>query len=136
MNRSPDKPWGTGKFPAYTSFHLQVNVCQDGNGNVWSDHDFASETDNAVAMTLPQGGIPQIAHALLTEAVRREIFMCALLELTKDDDFLDRYMESDAATKAVMETDLQQAATHVITNTLKKMTPGTVSEVLTMMTKS
>jgi hypothetical protein len=125
MPQSPDKPWTPGKHPTYTAFRLQVNVCQDGDGNVWSDHDFASLADEQVAQGLPQGSIPQVAHALLTEAVRREAFLCALLELGNSPDLLE---DTEKA-----QPDIERYTTHVITKALEKMVPGAVAEVLAMM---
>jgi len=133
MNQSPPKPWTPGKHPTYSALQLVVNVCQDEHGNVWSDHDFHTPADASVAGDLPQGGAPQVAHALLTEAVRREAFMCALVELTKDGEYLARWVAADDEGKARMETDIGFAAKHVITQTLEKMVPGAVSEVLAMM---
>lgn len=133
MSQSPEKPWVPGTHPTYSAFRLVVNVCQDEHGNVWSDHNFTTPADLEVAGNLPQGGAPQVAHALLTEAVRREVFLCALIELTKDEGFLVRYTAADDEVKARMEAELAIAAKHVITRTLDKMVPGSVSEVLAMM---
>lgn len=133
MSRSPDKPWVPGKHPTYSALRLIVNVCQDEHGNVWSDHGFQTPADEQVAGELPQGGAPQVAHALLTEAVRREVFMCALIELTKEPGFLTRYQAADEAGQEQIRRDLAAAAQHVITRTLTKMVPGAVAEVLAMM---
>jgi len=133
MSRSPEKPWVPGTHPTYSAFRLQVNVCQDQHGNVWSDHDFATPADMSVAQSLRQGGAPQVAHALLTEAIRREAFMCALIAETKEKGFLARYKASSAEEKLRVEAELQGYATHVITQALGKMTPGAVAEVLAMM---
>ena len=116
--RSPEKPWVKGVHPEYTALQLVVNVCQDQHGNVWSDHGFLSPADEVLARGLPQGGAPQLAHVFLTEAVRREAFMCALLELTKDPDFLSRRA---AGQHDRVETDLQFFVTHTITRALEKM---------------
>ena len=133
MSQSPEKPWVPGQHPTYSAFRLVVNVCQDEHGSVWSDHGFATPADVEVAGNLPQGGAPQVAHALLTGAVRREVFLCALIELTKDKGFLAQYTAADDAEKRRMEAGLAAAAKLVITRTLDKMVPGSVAEVLAMM---
>ena len=133
MNRSPDKPWKRGKHPTYTALRLTVNICQDEHGNVWSDHDFETPEDEKLAGELPQGGAPQVAHALLTEAVRREAFLCALIELTKTPGLLTLWREAGDAERARIEQELEHAAKHVITSTLTKMVPGAVAEILSMM---
>jgi hypothetical protein len=131
--RSPNKPWIPGNHPDYAALRLRVNLCQDRQGNVWSDHNFETAADAVVARTLPQGGVPQIAHALLTEAVRREAFVCALVEMTKDPKFLARYKSSTPEEKASIEANLQKAATFVITKALEKMVGPSVADVLAMM---
>lgn len=133
MNQSPPKPWVPGKHPSYSAFRLLVNVCVDEHGNVWSDHDFLGEGDEMVARGLHQGGAPQVAHGLLTEAIRREAFMCALLSLTQDPSFIHRYKMSEGAEKEVLQTSVRDQTRQVISSVLSKMTPGLVAEVLEMM---
>ena len=133
MNRSPDKPWQRGVNPTYTAYRLTVNICQDGHGNVWSDHDFETLEDERIAGEMAQGGAPQLAHALLTEAVRREVFVCALIEQTRDAGFLARWKTASEKEKERMEGDLDHAARHVIGRTLVRMVPGAVAEILAMM---
>jgi hypothetical protein len=129
MSQSPEKPWVRGKHPTHTAFRVTINICQDSDGNVWSDHDFATDEDVALCKGLPQGGAPQVAHALLTEAVRREAFMCALIELTKDPSYLLRFKAGESP----VVDELAAATEQVIARTLGKMTPGAAAEVLAMM---
>ena len=133
MRSSPPKPWVTGNQPKYTAMSLVVNLCQDREGNLWSDHTFASPADAAVAGTLPQGGIPQIAHGLLTEAVRREAFQVALIQMTKDPTFLSRWASAGGEERAELAQHLEQAVAHVIKQVLTKMVPGATAWVLTML---
>jgi len=133
VTQSPPKPWVKGKQPTYTAFQLVVNICQDGDGNVWCDHDFASQADGELALGLQSGGAPQVAHALLTEAVRREVFLCALIELGKDPEYLAQWMAADEGNKQLIQSKLGYAARTTITKTLEKMVPGAVAEVLAMM---
>lgn len=133
MNQSPVKPWKPGTHPSYSAFRLLVNVCVDAGGNVWSDHNFFSVEDEVVARGLRQGGAPQVAHGLLTEAIRREAFMCALLSLTQDPSFFQRYKEADPAGKEALQTSVRDQTRQVISSVLGKMTPGLVAEVLEMM---
>lgn len=133
MSRSPSKPWTPGVHPTYTAYRLRVNICEDEFGNVWSDHEFETEGDAQVAQALSNGSIFQIAHALLSEAVRREAFTSAMVELSKDPAVLDRYQALEGKEKATFETNLANAITHVITQTLGKMAPGAAREVMAMM---
>ena len=133
MSQSPSKPWKKGEQPGYTAFQLVVNICQDADGNVWSDHDFLTPEDHTISIALPQGGAPQIAHALLSEAVRREAFLCVLVELTKDREFMAKWMGAGDAAKDQMETGLRAAVEQVVSQTLAKMASGAVPEVLAML---
>jgi hypothetical protein len=135
VTQSPPKPWVKGEQPTYTAFQLTVNICKDGDGNVWSDHNFATPKDAEIAETLRADGPPMLAHSLLIEAVRREAFMCVLVEMSKDPDpkYLAQWMAVDDGNKHMLEAELQRAVKTTITRTLEKMVPGAVSEVLAMM---
>jgi len=133
MSQSPPKPWQRGKQPTYTALQLTLNICQDEFGNVWSDHDFASPGDQEISNRLPQGGIPQVAHALLTEAVRREVFTSALIHMSQEPAFLSRWMAAEEAGRKVLEEELVRAAWHVLSMTIGKMLPGAVAGVMTML---
>lgn len=136
MSQPPKWPWIKGEQPEYTAFQLVVNICQDTDGNVWSNHDYATGVDGALAQGLSQGGAPQVAHALLTEAIRREAFMCALIERTKDSEFLDRWRSGDEDVRAEIEAQIGNYTRHVISKTLEKMVPGATAGILSMMAKT
>ena len=133
MNQSPSKPWKKGVNADYTAFQLVVNICQDAHGNVWSDHDCLTQADRDLSIGLPQGGAPQTAHALLTEAVRREVYLCVLLQMSKDVGFLERWATAVGDTKDQIEDDLRSAVYDVISKTVPKMAAGAVPQVLTML---
>lgn len=122
MSQSPRKPWVVGRTPTYTSFRLQVNVCQDGDGNVWSDHGFMEPVDEMISQTLRHGGVQQIAHSLLTEAVRREAFLTTLILISQGKGGV-----------LPSEEQVTEAVEKVLTATIKKMAPGAAAGVLEMM---
>lgn len=131
--QSPPKPWIQGKQPTYTAFQLVVNVCQDEFGNIWSDHEFLTPEGEQLAQGLPHGGVAQIAHALLTETVRREVFTCALVWMSKDPRFLERWALAEPPERKFLEEELVRAAQHVVTATTTRMLPGAVAGVLDML---
>ncbi len=133
MSQSPAKPWQHGKQPTYTALQLTVNLCQDEFGNVWSDHDFATPSDQEVADGLPQGGVPQVAHALLTEAVRREVFTSALVLMSHDPALFALGLAPDGDRRKLLTIDLEKAVQHVLASTVNKMLPGAVAGVLAML---
>lgn len=131
--KSPSKPWVIGAHPEYTAFRLTVNVCLDAQGNVWSDHTFPSEQEEEIALGLPQGGVPQIAHALLSEAVRREVFQLLLFRLMQDPGLLDTWSLASDSLRQHMEEQVGRQVLTVLTSVLPKMLPGAVAGVLRMM---
>lgn len=135
MNQPPKTPWSLGRRPEYTALRLQVNVCQDSEGYVWSEHDFMEPRDGAIAQSLPQGGIPQIAHALLTEAVRREAFQVVLIQMTQDLDLLARWQAAGEEDRQEEQRILERACLSVIERTAAKMVPGAVAGVLDMLSR-
>lgn len=133
LGRSPPKPWRLGRHKDYSAFRLALTVCHDEHGRVWSEHGFDTKADEQVAASLPHGGVQQVAHALLIEAVRREAFTCALVQASKDAGFLERWSRADDGQRAILEQEIQKAAEEVLMRTIPKMLPGAVREVLDMM---
>jgi len=126
LDRSPNKPWITGVHPGeYTGYKLVVNVCEDALGRVWSDHEFASAEDEAAALSTNQGGAMQIAHALFTEAVRRELFVDVLTMMTQDPTFLvEKWGKGSPEEREKITTHLGEVAQELLRRKLVRMVPG------------
>ena len=133
MSQSPPKPWIPGKNPGYTAFQLVVNICQDSDGNVWSDHDFATPEDQSFAQGLPQAGLLHITHALLSEAVRREVLVSAMIQMSQNASFLKDWASGDAESRKDLEAILMDRVHEVLTKTIGKMLPGAILGILEMM---
>lgn len=133
MTQPPPFPWKKGKQKGYTAFSLEVTVCQDDNGWVFSVHDAASEEDSQIISGLPNHGVEQIAYALLTEALRRELYVEVLLALTQDRELVSQWTTGDPPRKQEIEHMLTNACVSIITKTMGKMVPDLAKEVLTMM---
>ena len=112
---------------------LEVRICQDKFGRLFSTHDFRSPDDRERSQKWKGGGVRQIAHALLTEATRREAYTTALVRLTQEPDFLDTYDRASDERRTTMERQLAQAVQVIIHRTLGKMGPDIAKEILTMM---
>jgi len=132
-HQPPDRPWKKGKNPTYTALVVEVQICQDNTGRVWSGNSFPTSEDEEAALSMPQGGSEQIAFALLTEALRREIFVDALVHLSDNSQFLVDYLAGGPETRAEMEEHLAQSAREVMFNTMEKMGTTPAQEVLEMM---
>ena len=82
---------------------LEVHMFLTETGDVRSFHKFRSSEDEQTASKWPTHGQGQIAHALLTEAVRREAYLSTLVKLTGQPDFLKAYMEAPEEKKREIE---------------------------------
>ena len=133
MNSPPKELWESGKQGNCSTVVLEVRVCLDAAGKVWSAHTYKSQADALLASSWAGGGVRQISFALLTEALRREVYTCALVELTKDSAFLEKYSGADDETREKMVLDLGNAAQAVLTSTSKRMAQSAAQEVLSML---
>ena len=115
---------------------LEVHITQDEFGRVSSIHEFRSPEDEKRSRQWKNGGVRQIAHALLTETARREAYVCALVRLTQEPEFLDAYVQGTEADRTKAEQQLAQALQVVVHRTLGKMGPDIAKEVLEMMVQS
>jgi len=118
--------------PAENVVSLEIRVCLDAAGCIWSIHRFASPEDAAKAQGWASGGTRQIAHALMTEALRRETFVCALVEMSRDPDFLAKFLD-DPQNQGVIEKALGGSAVEVIRSTAVRMAEGVARETLNML---
>lgn len=132
LRTPPPTPWTKGSHEAYSAFSLTVDVCQDEFDRVWSSHCYETPEDEAVALQLKSGGAPQVAYALLTEAMRREAFVLTLVRMSKDPDFIQTYKTASDEVKRGMEADLGIAARQIMANTMSKMVAGVGREILSM----
>lgn len=125
----------TGNYPDGSVASIEVRVCLDPQGNLWSFNQPATPKDDATFMTWKGHGVRAITHAMLTEALRREAYMCVLAQLTKDPAFVQSYANGDPPIRSAMEADMNKAVREVLEITLPKMIPDAVLEVMYMVAK-
>jgi len=113
---------------------IEVRVCLDANGAIWSIHRFSPE-DTQTLMTWPGGGTRHIGHALLTEAVRREAFSSTLVLLGQEPDCLKQWVEADEEGKKEIEDRLALTVQTVIEKTTMKLSHSSVQEILEMLVR-
>lgn len=134
--KPPAQLWKKGKSEGCETAVLEVHICKDANGALWSVHNWQSRTDEALVRGWPEGGAKQVAHALLTEALRREVYALVLGELTKDAEYISKYAQADESGKTSLEKRLKLALPKIILTMTEKMGDGLVQEILTMVEKS
>lgn len=117
------------------AFSLSLTVQPLANGGVDAHHTFASLSDQNRAASLPGGGHLHITQALFLEALRREGFMSALAELTKDDQYLAKYLAGTPEEQAAVEKKLAETIIEMFRRGSEKLAPGIAKGVLTMLTE-
>ena len=130
--KAPSHPWVKGTHEEYTAVVLEVEVCQDKHGRVWSRHDFQSQEDAETAQGMPQAGIQQMAFALLTEAIRRESFVDLMVEMSKGTGFEDRYRKASPEQREAMVMEMATSTIKAMNGSLRKMALGVTQETLAM----
>ena len=71
------------------TIHVDVSITTNHLGEAWSMHDLSTDQDREIALTLPTGGMEQVANALFVESLRREAMIQVLKKATKEESFLD-----------------------------------------------
>ena len=90
-----------------SSIKIVMELVQDEKGNLYSRHQPLDEGEYQKLKDLPSMGMPQVAHCLLVEAIKREVY-------------LGYYSIQD-------KTDLDQKVYSVIDQIVKKEIPNIIS---------
>ena len=73
-----------------------------------------------------------VAHALLTEAIRREAFVCLLVALSRDNDLLSGWAGLNDERKSEITRNLANEVGKVLAATMGPMVLPSVQEALAM----
>jgi hypothetical protein len=109
---------------------IEVRGCLSSDGHFWSTHHPLTPADAEVQQRWPGGGNRHVAQALLTEAVRREAFVCMLLELQKDPELKARIEKGDPV-EGVLKS-LSEAVLESLTANLAVLAGPSAREVVEM----
>jgi len=122
-----------GLRDGFATFNLRVRIVVSPDGPMWSTHEFETPEDATLAEGVASQGTRQVAHALLTEALRRELYLCALAEMTKDIDFLQVFADGDEEKKKRVAISLATSARKSLMGTTGKIGVGYAFEILEML---
>jgi hypothetical protein len=117
------------------AFSLSLTVQPLESGGVDAHHTFASLSDQNRAASLPGGGHLHITQALFLEALRREGFMCALAELTKDGEYVAKYVGGTPEAQAAVEQRLAETIIEMFRRGSEKLAPGIAKGILAMLSE-
>jgi len=115
-----------------TTVVFEVRVCLGPDGRLWSSHQPATPADGALQLTFPGGGHRHVANGLLTEAIRREAFVCLLLSMTRQADFLTAYVAADGVERNRILGALVNEVSQSLVTSLGPMVLPAVKEALAM----
>lgn len=130
MNQPPERPWIKGVQPEYRMFSIVVNVLQDNDGNLWSEHDLEGQQDQDTCDTLPTKGLEQSSFGLFCESIRRESFLQAVLWFSENPAMLDAYRNGDPKVQADIESALSSRTRAAFDRSLYRTIAGASKEIL------
>lgn len=125
----------TGTYPDGSVASIEVRVALDPQGKLWSINQPTTPKDDTTFKSWKGHGVRAITHAMLTEALRREAYVCILAQLTKDTAFVRTYVNGNPSIRSAMEADMNKAVRETLEITLPKMIPDAVQEVMDMVAK-
>jgi len=134
MQQPPKFPWVKGVQPDYRSIAIRVAICQDNDHNVWSYSDLEDDTDKQTVTSMNGYGVEQIAFGLLCEAVRREAYLQALIRLTRDSDYIEKFTKGDAGEQSHIRSELGKAIEANLNKSIHSMAQEAAAEILAMLT--
>jgi len=114
-------------------FSIVVNVLQDNDGHLWSEHDLQSDQDQETCDTLPTKGLEQSSFGLFCEAIRRETFLQAVLWFSENPALLDAYRSGDPVVTQNLEGALAAKTRQMLEHKLQIITLGASKEILTLL---
>lgn len=134
MTKPPNSLWNrTGDYPDGSTASMEVKICRDPSGYVWSVHKPMSDEDELIFRSWPGFGTRAIAHALLVESTRREMYMCLLAEVTRNNGLIGEYKGGDQATRKLIEEHVSKVAEDNINAVVTKISNEVAKEILDML---
>jgi len=124
----PPRPWKKGTQEGYSALSIEVEVCQDTNGCVFSAHQPQSEEDRVTALSWNSGGQEQVAFALLVEATRREAFLEMLIQMSQDEGYPKRLLELSAEEREPLLREMTQRITAQMNSVVSRLARGIIEE--------
>jgi hypothetical protein len=126
----PPRPWKKGDQGHYSALVVELRICRDAGGRVFSEHILQDDADREVAMSWEGGGQEEVAFALLVEAVRREALLEAMMAATKDPHLLSGFAQFSIEEREGVVRDLTQRLRVQVEGVVSRLASGAVEEAL------
>lgn len=130
MLKPPPGPWVKGQHEEYSAFVIEVTICQNNFNQVFSTHKLQEEVDAEITKAMPSMGMEQAAFGLLTEAIRREVLLQALIHVSQDQQMVERYLGGTEEEQKGIEEVLGAKATQIIQENVSRMMPQIAKEIM------
>lgn len=134
VTQPPPPPWEKGTHEDYSSLVIEIAVCRDARGRVFSRHALQDALDHETAMKWPGGGQGEVAFALLVEAVRREALLGLLVALTDDPDFATKIDALDPEEREAKMGELVVNLRSQMDNVVARLARGALEEAVLTVT--
>lgn len=126
----PPQPWQKGSHGSHSVLGIEVQVCRDAEGRVFSCHQLQGADDLTVAMSWPGGGQEEVGFALLAEAVRREALLEMLLLVSKDASFPQRFEGMSFEEKETQIAELSARLRVQMSSVVARLARGAIEEAI------
>jgi len=130
----PPYPWSKGDNDDHAALVVEVHVCRDSHGRVFSNHRLQEKLDEDTAMLWPGGGQAEVGFALLTEAVRREAILELLVALTEDPEFVTTLNALPPEERTARMGELVVGLRRQMDKVVARLAEGALEDAVLMMT--
>lgn len=129
---SPPYPWLKGKHDDYTAFVVEVEIAVDQYGVPWSNHKLQNQSDHDITSQMKSGGMEHVAHALVSEAVKREALLEVLIRLSNDPEFKGRLQDPAPEAQENLVNEASAAIIEVFRRAAGELAPEAARAALAM----
>lgn len=129
---APPYPWLKGQHAEYTAFVVEVEIAVDQFGVPWSNHKLQDQTDYDLTSKMKSGGMEHVAHALVSEAVKREALLEVLMKLSNNPEFQERIYDTAPEAQELLVKEASAAIIEVFKRAAGELAPAAARAALDM----
>lgn len=129
---APPYPWKKGQHADYTCFVVEVEIAVDSYGTSWSNHKLQSQDDHDLVSAMKSGGMEHVAHALMSEAVKREAILEVLLKVSNDPEFQERVLDGALEAQEALVEQTSAAIIEMFRRVAHELAPEAARAALNM----
>lgn len=105
---------------------VEVVVEMNERGEVRSAHRLQGDADQRTLGSWPQGGVYQVAHGMLSEALRMEVLASLLAQASGDPTFIPWLSGASAEELSAAESKIRAAIEVIVNRSVSKLLCSTV----------